>query len=86
MSDVRRAARQRREYLYKKSLEGAERADYERKEKVKEALAAGKPIPTELRLEAQSIKAASELDDVRTSKPRVRVCVWGGGGARAGYA
>lgn len=34
----RRTSRLRREYLYRKSLEGAEREEFERKEKVKAAL------------------------------------------------
>jgi hypothetical protein len=36
---LRRNARLRREYLYRKSLEGKERAVYERKRKIREALA-----------------------------------------------
>ena len=35
---IRRNARLRREYLYRKSLEGKERAEYERKRKIREAL------------------------------------------------
>ena len=36
---LRRNARLRREYLYRKSLEGKERATYEKKRKIKDALA-----------------------------------------------
>ena len=36
---IRRNARLRREYLYRKNLEGKERAIYERKKKIKECLA-----------------------------------------------
>ena len=46
---LRRQARLRREYLYRKSLEGKEKEEYERKRQVKEALAEGKPLPTEVR-------------------------------------
>ena len=35
---IRRNARLRREYLYRKSLEGKEREEYERKRKIREAL------------------------------------------------
>lgn len=35
---IRRNARLRREYLYRKSLEGKERDEYERKRKIKQAL------------------------------------------------
>ena len=49
MSLSRRQVRLRREYLYRRSLEGREKEVYEKKRKVAEALAAGKPIPTELR-------------------------------------
>jgi len=38
---IRRNARLRREYLYRKSLEGKEREEYERKRKVREALDGG---------------------------------------------
>jgi hypothetical protein len=38
MSDTRRNVRQRREYLYRKSLEGKDRAVYEHKQKIKEAI------------------------------------------------
>ena len=36
---IRRNARQRREYLYRKSLEGQERELYEKKRKIRDALA-----------------------------------------------
>ena len=39
---LRRQARLRREYLYRKSLEGKEKEEYEKKRKVKQALAEGK--------------------------------------------
>lgn len=46
---LRRQARERREYIYKKSLEAKEHALFERKQKVRQLLAQGKPIPKELR-------------------------------------
>ena len=62
----RRNTRQRREYLYRKSLEGKDRSSYEKKRVVREALAAGKPLPTEVRAGYDALKAevdagASEL-------------------------
>lgn len=36
---LRRAVRLRKEYLYRKSLEGKEKEDYERKDAIKRALA-----------------------------------------------
>ncbi|KYQ92944.1 brix domain-containing protein [Tieghemostelium lacteum] len=45
---IRRNARLRQEYLYRKSLEGKEKDIYEKKRKIKKALDEGKPIPTDL--------------------------------------
>eukprot|EP01132_Coremiostelium_polycephalum_P001391 gene1391-1758_t len=45
---IRRNARLRQEYLYRKNLEGKEKDIYEKKRKIKKALDEGKPIPTEL--------------------------------------
>ena len=45
----RREARLRREYLYKKSLEEKERAEYEKKLALKESLEKSQPISRELR-------------------------------------
>ena len=39
---------------------------YDKKRKIKEALEAGRPVPTELRNEARSIKKGIELDDAKT--------------------
>lgn len=46
---VRRQARLRREYLYRKSLEGEEKDKYEKKKQIREALQQGLPIPSTLR-------------------------------------
>ena len=51
----RRQTRERREYIFKKSQESQERAIYERKQRIKELLAAGKPLPTDLRNEAKQL-------------------------------
>lgn len=79
---LRRTARLRREYLYRKSLEGAERAAYEKRRAVRVALAEGKPVPTELRQEAAALKADGELEDVRTAAAQAT----GAGGIDDEYA
>ncbi|KAJ7005068.1 U3 small nucleolar ribonucleoprotein IMP4-like [Populus alba x Populus x berolinensis] len=62
-----------REYLYRKSLEGKERLLYEKKRKIKEALAEGKPIPTELRNEEAALRQEIDLDDENTAIPRSHI-------------
>jgi U3 small nucleolar ribonucleoprotein protein IMP4 len=69
----RRHARLRREYLYKKSLEGKEREAYEQKEALRLSLATGAPLPTELRRGAAALKAAADLEDDATSRLRSHV-------------
>ncbi|XP_072026379.1 U3 small nucleolar ribonucleoprotein protein IMP4-like [Amphiura filiformis] len=60
---LRRQARLRREYLYRKSQEEQDRIINERKRKVKEALDENKVIPTALQKEALSIQKSLEFDD-----------------------
>ncbi|XP_044956019.1 U3 small nucleolar ribonucleoprotein protein IMP4 isoform X1 [Hordeum vulgare subsp. vulgare] len=68
---LRRNTRLRREYLYRKSLEGKERQHYEKKRRVREALEEGKPIPTELRNEELALRREIDLDDQdRAAVPR----------------
>ncbi|KAJ2726225.1 snoRNA-binding rRNA-processing protein imp4 [Coemansia sp. Benny D115] len=62
---IRRQARLRREYLYKKSMELQERQTFEKKQKLKEALRDGKPIPTELQNEAEELSRALKLDEAQ---------------------
>ncbi|KAJ2111707.1 snoRNA-binding rRNA-processing protein imp4, partial [Coemansia sp. RSA 788] len=64
---LRRQARLRREYLYKKSLESQERQTYEKKQKLKEALREGRPIPTELQNEAEELNQALKFDEAQTT-------------------
>ena len=60
---LRRQARERREYVYKKALESKQRQLYERKQKIREALASGKPLPPELRgAEAEELARNLSLD------------------------
>ncbi|ONK80503.1 uncharacterized protein A4U43_C01F18510 [Asparagus officinalis] len=67
---LRRYLKQRREYLYRKSLEGKEREWYEKKRKIRQALQEGKPIPTELRNEEAKLRAEVDLEDEQTAVPR----------------
>jgi U3 small nucleolar ribonucleoprotein protein IMP4 len=60
---VRRNTRLRREYLYRKSLEGKEREFYERRRRIREALQEGKTLPTELTAEADALRDELALDD-----------------------
>jgi U3 small nucleolar ribonucleoprotein protein IMP4 len=60
---LRRQARQRREFLFKKQTEQKEAATYDRKRKVKEAVESGKPVPADLRDEADRWRAEAALDD-----------------------
>ncbi|KAF8337516.1 Brix-domain-containing protein [Cantharellus anzutake] len=62
---LRRQARERREYIYKKALDTQERQTYERKQKLKEALASGKPLPTEWRDEARKLAKDYQFDEAQ---------------------
>jgi len=66
---LRRQARQRREYLHQKSSEAKEHATFDRKRKVKEAIEQGKALPTELRRDADKLRAEMELEDASRSAP-----------------
>lgn len=63
----RRAARLRREYLYRKSLSSstAQSADYESKKRIRDALANGKPLPTELRASYTKLKSELDYEDAK---------------------
>ncbi|KAF9895635.1 snoRNA-binding rRNA-processing protein imp4, partial [Lobosporangium transversale] len=62
---IRRQTRLRREYLYKKSLEGKERQIFERKQAVKEAIASGKPVPNELKNEGAAFTKDLQFDEAQ---------------------
>ena len=52
--------------MYKKALESKQRQIYERKQKIREALASGKPLPPELRgPEAQELARSLTLDEAQ---------------------
>lgn len=65
----RRQTRLRREYLYRKSLEGREKVEYEQKRLVREALAQGRPLPTEVRAGYDRLQKAVDAEDARTMQP-----------------
>lgn len=60
---LRRNARLRKDYLYRKQLETTEKQIADKKRRLQTAEAAGKPIPTELKAEYQELKKSIELDD-----------------------
>ncbi|KAF9615888.1 hypothetical protein IFM89_026814 [Coptis chinensis] len=70
---LRRTIRLKREYLYRKSLEGIERVRYENKRKIKQALEEGKPIPTELRNEEAALRQEIDLEDEQTAVPKTHI-------------
>lgn len=69
----RRLIRERKEYIYRKNLEGKERLLYEKKRKIREALEEGKPIPTELRNEEAALRKEIDLEDDDTAIPRTHI-------------
>jgi hypothetical protein len=73
---LRRQTRERREYLYRKSLETQEKTIHERKRRFKDAFEAGKPIPSDLRGDAAELQKAIALDDASTEGLPARGCLW----------
>ena len=63
---MRKQARERREYLFRKSIEDKEATIQERKKRLKDALDAGKPIPSDLRGEAAELQKLIAFDDEHT--------------------
>lgn len=66
---LRREARQRREYLYRKSLEGKQATEYTKRLAIRNALAEGRPIPTELRRAEPRLSAADAYIDAFHDAP-----------------
>jgi len=60
---LRRQARLRREYLYRKSEEGKHRSMLRRKNKIKSALTNNEHIPSKLRATALELQKSGEWDD-----------------------
>ncbi|CAE8638342.1 unnamed protein product [Polarella glacialis] len=67
---LRRNARLRKEYLYKKALEDKEATTFEKKRKLQSALDNNKAIPTELRGEDKRLRKTLDLADDRTREQR----------------
>ncbi len=65
LPQLRRQTRERRQYVYAKSLEAQERQTYERKQQLKDALATGKPLRTELKKDAKSLGKDLAFDDAQ---------------------
>ncbi len=71
LSQPRRLTRLRKEYIYRRSVEGREKRQHEKKAAITRALQDGKRIPTELRGEDRDLRKEAEYDDAGTSvKPR----------------
>jgi len=66
---IRREARLRREFLYRKSLEGRAAADYERRVAVRTALEEGHDIATELRRKGRGLLAKDSYADAIHDAP-----------------
>ncbi|KAF9452452.1 Brix-domain-containing protein [Macrolepiota fuliginosa MF-IS2] len=62
---LRRQVRERRQYVYAKSLEAQERQTWERKRQLKDALASGKSLPTELRKDAKDLGKDLAFDEAQ---------------------
>lgn len=65
---LRRQARERRQYVYAKSLEAQERQTFERKRQLRDALATGKQLPTELRKEAAQLGKDLVFDEAQSGR------------------
>lgn len=64
---LRREARLRKEFLYRKALEERENKLQEGKARIKEALESNRPIPAELRQDAVALASAATFDEGVTS-------------------
>merc|ERR1711916_33699 len=61
MASLRRNARERKEFLYRKSLENKDREEYERKQKLKRLIENGSKIPKELKHEEAALRREMDL-------------------------
>ena len=66
---LRQNARLRREYLYKKAADAKDHVTAEGKRKFREAVESGKPVPTELRKDADALQREIALDDAAHEQP-----------------
>mmetsp|Transcript_58265 Transcript_58265/g.131973 ORF Transcript_58265/g.131973 Transcript_58265/m.131973 type:complete len:290 (+) Transcript_58265:116-985(+) len=67
---IRKTVRERKEYIYRKSLEAKDAQVADKKRQIKTALANGKSIPTELRGEEDKLRNELGWDDERTEVAR----------------
>ncbi|KAJ5076527.1 u3 small nucleolar ribonucleoprotein imp4 [Anaeramoeba ignava] len=70
---IRRNVRLRKEYLYRKSLEGKERIEYEQKKMLKEALEEEKPISKDIAERYEELHNKIEGDDEYTGRERLSI-------------
>lgn len=63
---LRRNARLRREYVFRKTLEGKAREEYEKKQKLKQALRDGTPLPPDLKADFTELKHQIDSEDAKT--------------------
>ncbi|KAJ3073240.1 snoRNA-binding rRNA-processing protein imp4 [Podochytrium sp. JEL0797] len=63
----RHNTRLRREYLYKKSLEAKDQTIHDKKTRIREALEAGKALPSDLKKEANHLKADLFYDEAQAT-------------------
>ncbi len=68
MYQKRKYSRMRQDYLFRKTREKRDSAELDKRNKIYNALASGKSIPTELRKEAYDLAKSAELDDVISSE------------------
>lgn len=69
----RRQTRLRREYLYRKSLQGNEKQLYEKKRLIRNALAQGKALPTEVRASYDKLQSEIAQEDSKTEVPHIGI-------------
>ncbi|XP_062217177.1 uncharacterized protein LOC133917279 [Phragmites australis] len=70
---LRRIQRKQWEYMYEITLEGSERAWFEKKCRLWEALEEGKPIPTDLCNKEHELQRQIDLDDQERAIPRSNI-------------
>lgn len=76
INQIRRQIRERRQYVYAKSLEAQERQTWERKQQLKDALATGKPLPTELRKDAKGLGKDLGFDEAQAGERLSSLLRW----------
>ncbi|OAJ41837.1 hypothetical protein BDEG_25377 [Batrachochytrium dendrobatidis JEL423] len=64
---IRRQTRLRREYLYRKASESKDNLIYERKQQLKQAIEDGKPIPGDIRNDAEELRKDLVFDENQTA-------------------